>query len=154
MLSTALLISRLKTDYSQFVFKKDTQFLWAPNEQTIYYTNLNDSNYIFLLHELSHGLLGHAEYNYDIGLITMECQAWDQAIELAKNYNITIDETIIQKNLDTYRDWLHARSTCPGCTATGIQTKKHNYKCLACSHEWQVNEARICTLRRYKKATC
>lgn len=150
MPSIASLISRLRIDYPQFLFKKDTQFLWAPVEQTIYYTFSNDSCYIFLLHELSHGLLNHVNYNYDIELITMERQAWDMATILAKKYGLTIDEDIIQTTLDTYRDWIHARSTCPNCTATGIQTQKYNYRCLACGHEWHVNEARIRALRRYK----
>jgi tRNA(Ile2) C34 agmatinyltransferase TiaS len=103
-----------------------------------------------LLHELSHGLLNHADYNYDIELIAMECKAWDKVGELAKKYEIVINDNIIQLTLDTYRDWLHSRSTCPSCKATGIQDGKKSYSCLACGYKWRVNEARICALRRYK----
>lgn len=150
MPSTASLISKLQIDYPQFLFKKATRFLWSPSDQTIYYTDKKGANYIFLLHELSHGLLDHADYNHDIGLIAMESKAWDKVIELADYYDVPIDDGIVQSTLDTYRDWLHLRSTCPNCKATGIQNGKTSYLCLACNHEWRVNEAKICALRRYK----
>lgn len=147
MPSTVSLIPRLKVDYPQFRFKQADSFLWSPSEQTIYYT-IEDTGYGFLLHELSHGLLGHADYTYDVELIAMERAAWDKAVELAKEYGIVIDDDSIQSTLDTYRDWLHARSTCPACEATGLQIKKRLYTCPACRHTWRVNEARICGLRR------
>jgi hypothetical protein len=149
MLSITLLVSQLKIDYPQFLFKESVRFLWSPTENTIYYTDKGDNSCIFLLHELSHGLLNHADYNYDIELIAMEREAWDKFMDLAKFYSVTIDDNIIQSTLDTYRDWLHSRSNCPNCKATGVQIGKNNYTCLACSHGWKVNEARICALRRY-----
>lgn len=148
MQSTTSLISQLKTNYPNILFKSAERFLWSPSEQTIYY--IPGGNPAFLLHELSHALLNHLDYSRDVELISMESKAWDKAVELANNYNIQIDDKTIQSTLDTYRNWLHDRSTCPVCTATGVQTKKYNYKCLACNNEWQVNEARICALRRYK----
>ena len=60
-----------------------------------------------------------------------------------------LNEEVIQEHLDTYRDWLHARSICPSCTANGYQISSHTYECPACLHTWRVNEARICALRRY-----
>jgi len=148
MQSTISLIPQLKANYPNFLFKKDDRFLWSPSEQTIYYNVVGSP--VFLLHELSHAILGHSDYSRDIELISMESKAWEKAAELAVSYNIQINNETIQLNLDTYRSWLHERSTCPACTATGFQTKKYNYKCLACNNEWQVNEARVCALRRYK----
>jgi len=148
MPSTASLIPRLKLDYPQFSFKQAEHFLWSPSEQTIYYTT-EDKGYSFLFHELSHGLLKHTDYSHDIELITMERDAWDKALELAEMYKLVIDDDLIQSTLDTYRDWLHARSTCPQCKAIGLQVKKHAYACPACRHTWRVNEARICALRRF-----
>jgi hypothetical protein len=147
MPSTASLIPRLRADYPQFSFEKADSFLWSPSEQTVYYV-AGGKSCDFLLHELSHGLLKHVEYDRDIELIAMERAAWDKASELADTYQVTIDDETVQSTLDTYRDWLHARSTCPKCNATGLQTKKHLYTCLACRHNWHVNEARICALRR------
>jgi len=152
MLSTALLISHLKTDYPQFSFLESDIFLWSPSENIINYRDTDDGSYIFILHELSHALLSHTNYDRDIELIAMECEAWDKALELANNYGLQIEDNTIQSSLDTYRNWLHSRSTCPVCSATGIQDKKHSYSCMACGHKWRVNDARNCALRRYKMA--
>ncbi len=148
MPSTASLIHQLKTNYPQFSFKKSKRFLWSPSEQTVYYTD-SDNDYSFLLHELSHGLLDHVGYNRDIELLAMERAAWDKAVDLAPDYKLKISDDTVESTLDSYRDWLHARSTCPNCKATGLQIKQRVYSCPACHHTWRVNEARICALRRF-----
>lgn len=150
MPSTAILISQLKTEYPQYSFVKSTDFLWAPDKKTIFYLEKDSDDYIYILHELSHALLRHVNYGHDITLIAMEREAWDKATELADSHGVKISDDIVQSSLDTYRDWLHARSTCPDCNATGLQSEKNTYKCLACGHKWRVNEARSCSLRRYK----
>jgi len=150
MPSTATLISQLKSEYPQYSFTKSSDFLWSPDKKIIFYCEKDNNDYIYILHELSHALLSHLCYGYDITLITMEREAWDKAVELAKDRGLTINNDLIQSSLDTYRDWLHARSTCPKCQATGLQSKKNTYNCLACGYKWRVNEARSCSLRRYK----
>jgi hypothetical protein len=152
MPSTTSLIKNLKSDFPQFVFKKASSFLWSHSDNTIYYTEKKD-DYRFLFHELSHALLNHADYGRDIELVVMEREAWDKAKSVALNYDVDIDDDYIQLNLDTYRDWMHERSTCPKCGANGVQIKKKNYKCLACSHQWHVNDAKTCALRRYSLKT-
>lgn len=147
MPSTISLIKRLKADYPQFKFIKSSNYSWSHSDSTIYYADNDDISFLF--HELSHGVLNHTDYNRDIELIAMEREAWDYTIKIASEYNISISNDIIQSTLDTYRDWLHKRSTCPNCTAIGVQIKKQSYKCLACGHQWQVNESRTCALRRY-----
>ncbi|MEP7205171.1 MAG: hypothetical protein ABI716_03195 [Candidatus Saccharibacteria bacterium] len=148
MPSTPSLILRLKADYPQFGFKPSDNFLWSPTEQTIYYI-ADEVGAGFVLHELCHGILGHTGYDHDIELLAMEGAAWDKAVEISKRYALSIDGELIQSTLDTYRDWLHARSACPECRATGLQIKKQLYACPACQHSWRVNEARICALRRF-----
>lgn len=150
MQSTISLVSQLKTNYPNFSFKRADHFLWSFEEQTIYYVTNGYNDSTFLLHELSHAILNHSNYSRDVELVAMESKAWDKAIELGNEYNIQVDINAIQSALDTYRNWLHRRSNCPICTATGIQTKKDSYRCLACNNEWKVNEARLCDLRRYK----
>lgn len=148
MPSTASIILNIVDRYPQFKFEKSDDFLWSSADSVICY-NPNDNNVlVLLLHELSHALLGHKLYLSDIQLLTIERQAWDYAINLAKSFNIAIPEEIIQSNLDTYRDWQHERSTCPKCTATGMQIKNNIYNCLACGHKWKVNQARNCRLQR------
>ncbi len=152
MPSTITLIKKLKTDYPQYDFKKSSSFLWSHSEKTVYYTIEND-DCSFLFHELSHALLNHADYKRDIELIAMESEAWDKAKKVAAKYDVKIDDDLIQSNLDTYRDWLHNRSTCPKCNANGLQIRDKTYKCLTCNDEWQVNDAKRCALRRYSKKT-
>ena len=147
---TNSLIELLKTNFPQFTFKKSTNFSWSPNKKTIYY-NDDDSNFqIILMHELSHGLLNHADYAKDIELIAMERDAWDKAISLCAEYGIKNNDQIVQSTMNTYRDWLHERSVCPKCSANGLQNEKNKYKCIACGNIWRVNEARSCALRRYQ----
>lgn len=150
MQSIELIINRLKTDYPQFKFEPSTICSWSYDNQTICYSK-TDNNFYPIFHELGHALLNHKDYKRDIELISMEQAAWKQAERIAKKYNLKIDEDYIQYNLDTYRNWLHKRSSCPKCTANGIQVSKNSYRCLACNNEWRVNEARICELRRYNK---
>lgn len=150
MPSITSLVKRLRADFRQFRFVQGDTFLWSHSDNTIYYEP-GESDGSLLLHELAHAILGHADYKRDIELLSMERMAWDKVKELAPAYNIAIDDDFIQDNLDTYRDWLHARSTCPNCRATGLQIKKQVFNCPACQNEWRVNEARTCALRRYKK---
>jgi len=150
MPSTVSLIQRLKDDFPQVAFAPGAEYMWSPDDQTVYYAENADSP-AFLLHELSHGLLGHADYERDIELVAMERAAWDKALGLSTEYNVTITDELVENALDSYRDWLHARSTCPRCEATGVQIKKQVYSCPACSNTWRVNEARICALRRYSE---
>ena len=151
MPSTCSILKKLKSDYPTVNFQPADDYLWSPGEKTVYYAeNLTDKDgYAYLLHELSHGLLGHSDYDRDVTLIAMERAAWDKAKELAVKYSLTIDDDLVESNLDSYRDWLHARSTCPNCDATGLQTKKLGYRCPACDQKWRVNEARVCALRRF-----
>ncbi len=143
------LIHKLKTTYPEIAFVEAEQFSWSPSEKTVYYNRTQPNATHLLLHEASHALLGHREYRRDIELIAMETAAWDRAKELADEYSVRLHENVIQDHLDTYREWLHARSTCPHCLANGYQTEHSEYECAACSHKWRVNEARICALRRY-----
>ncbi len=154
MQSTRSLIKRLRGDFPGFTFESSNSFWWSASQQTIHFDPTAEHSTAYSLHELSHAILGHHGYEYDIDLVKLERDAWDYAKRiLATEYDATIDTDIIQNNLDTYRDWLHARSECPSCEATGLQTKQRLYRCLACGHQWRVNEARICALRRYSLQT-
>ncbi|HEU4830587.1 MAG TPA: hypothetical protein VFS65_00235 [Candidatus Saccharimonadales bacterium] len=148
MPSTPSTLSQLKINYPQFTFKESEHFSWSPSDNTIYYRETTDKDN-YLLHELSHALLGHAQYSRDIQLLAMEREAWDNAYLLAKKHGVILSDEVVESTLDSYREWLHARSTCPACSATGLQTKTATYTCPACHHSWRVNEARICALRRY-----
>lgn len=143
------LLQALKKDFPDISFVKSDLFHWSPEKKTVYYRNTSDS--ASLMHEIAHASLGHAEYGYDIELLKMERDAWEYARSvLAKKYQVKISADQADMMLDTYRDWMHSRSLCPNCQATGIQSDKNRYTCLACTNSWKVNEARSCALRRYK----
>jgi hypothetical protein len=132
-----------------FTLVAGEEFRWSPQEKKVFY-NQSSHDTSSLLHEMAHAILGHAQYNKDIELIEMERDAWNYAAtNLAPAYQLQVTNEDMQDALDTYRDWLHARSTCPNCKASGVQTKKYQYKCIACATNWRVNEARVCALRRY-----
>jgi hypothetical protein len=149
MLSTTSLVTKLILDFPQFTFAPSDFFGWSPDTRTIYCQGRGRA--ADLLHELAHALLEHRTYTRDISLLEMERDAWHYAkITLGPRYWVKISEIVVETALDTYRDWLHARSVCPTCGSTGLQTDTHTYTCLACTQVWQVNDARICSLRRYK----
>jgi len=154
--SMPLLIQQLKAAHPTVTFTEADSFSWAPHEQTIYYNEAIPDAEALLLHELSHALLDHRAYRRDVELLAMETAAWEKAAAYTVEHETTldglrlsIDDTVVQDHLDTYRDWLHARSTCPECSANGYQTDTQHYSCPACAHTWRVNEARLCALRRY-----
>ena len=131
--------------------KKGELFSWNHTACAILYNPNIENAQAYLLHEYCHALLGHHHYEHDIDLIKLERAAWDKAVEMSQAYGIVITEDTIETALDSYRDWLHNRSLCPHCGATGIETASHEYSCPACGTVWHVNEARTCALRRYTK---
>jgi IrrE N-terminal-like domain len=146
------LLTRLRTDHPQLRFVLSNGFRWSPEVKTIFIAKDLAHAEAFCLHELSHAILGHNKYERDIGLLRLERDAWEYAKDrLAKFYEVPISDELIQDSLNTYREWLHARSLCPSCAATGIQTNMASYHCIACDQTWRVNEARMCGLKRYKQ---
>lgn len=149
-LTQRLLVDSLRCPHLDGMsFESADSFGWDAAKKVISYDPYDDNAAAYLLHEYGHALLGHDDYSHDVTLLTMERAAWDQALPLAERYDVPIDSELIESALDTYRDWLHARSACPDCGATGIQTAKRCYLCIACHHTWRVNDARSCALRRY-----
>lgn len=148
MRSTNELVNRLAAAHPSLAFVESDEFRWSPTQATIFYTDDADAS-SYLLHELAHALLKHTTYSSDLELIAMERDAWSLATtSLAPDYAVTVDATLVETAMDSYRQWLHARSRCPRCAATGLETAKSTYTCLACQARWTVNEARVCRLKR------
>ncbi len=106
-----------------------------------------------LLHEAGHALLGHKGYKTDAGLLMLEVEAWQAAQKLSIKMEITITEEHIQDCLNTYRDWLYARSTCPTCALNSLQIDETTYLCLNCSARWSVSQSRFCRPYRLRQST-
>lgn len=146
------IVLRLQNDFPDIQFIGGTSFYWSPRKQTVYYqegTEDEPQSTWAILHELGHALLGHRDYLSDFNLLQLEIEAWEQAKKLAYTYKATIEEGHIQDCLDTYRDWLYQRSTCPRCTSGSLQIDTHQYSCLNCNEIWRVSRSRKC--RTYRR---
>ncbi len=153
MQPTKELLSRLRADHPDITFVVGDTFKWSSAKRELMMTE-SEGQSLYLLHELSHALLGHADFSLDIDLLRQEREAWDLVRStLASRYDVTCDDNLIEDALDTYREWLHARSLCPTCGLTGLQTKTSTYVCMNCRCSWRPNDARSRALRRYKLTT-
>jgi len=148
-------VIELKRDYPQFKFKSGSQDHWSPKSNTITYKSEappQEKEY-GILHELAHAQLGHTNYHSDFELLMLESAAWDLAAKIGCKYDVKIDDDHIQSCLDTYRDWLHARSTCPVCRTNVLQKDPYHYRCFNCQAEWKVTGGRfVRPYRRIKKS--
>ncbi len=146
------LVAKLRRDFPQFRFQNASVSRWSSQEKTIYYVKTaSPRNQAILLHELGHALCNHTGYEQDIELLTLEREAWQTARSLAATYGVPVDDDVIENHLDTYREWLHARSRCPHCHSAGVQRTSLEYYCVLCEKAWTANDARQCSLRRYTK---
>lgn len=149
MPSITSLIKRLREDYPAITLEEKSYFRWSHRRNLISYNPSHPDATAHLLHEYGHASLGHSDYMRDIELIRMEQEAWKYATsKLSEQYHTPLDQETIEDAMDTYREWLHERSSCPSCGATGVQKDVRLYRCLACGQGWNVNEARLCGLRR------
>ena len=146
------LLTSLKNTYPAINFKPGATFSWSPKTNHVIYKELAENDEVAtlsLLHEVGHALLEHKDYNSDFQLLTLEVSAWEKANQLAETFSRSIDSDHIQDCLDTYRDWLYQRSTCPTCTNCSLQTDSRTYSCFNCGTVWHVSSSRMC--RPYRK---
>lgn len=141
--------NKLARDNPTLTFVAGEAFSWNPTTRTVSFTPGAEHEHELLLHESAHALLDHRGYSRDIELLRMEREAWDYATTtLSPRLQVAIDPEVAQDSLDTYRTWLHKRSTCPACGLNGVQDSRTTYRCIHCQERWSVNEARTCQLKR------
>ncbi len=148
-------VEKLEDDYPQFKFEAGTEEQWSPKTQTITYNPSFEYQRLTFgtLHELAHALLGHSDYKSDLELIKLEAAAWELAAEIGRKYSVDIDFDHIQNCLDTYRDWLHGRSKCPGCGIHTLQDSSSSYRCHNCGAGWKVSSGKFVRSYRRKSAS-
>jgi len=146
------LLRQLRKQYPDYDFVAGDEFRWSGASSTIVVAaNAATADAAYILHELAHAILQHNDYHLDVELLRCESQAWNYAHEtLAPRHKVPVSINLIEDALDSYREWLHARSACPNCGQTGLQNKTSTYTCLNCRCSWHPNDARQCALRRYK----
>jgi hypothetical protein len=146
------LLHSLTLAYPQLQFSIGERFSWSPKTHQIFYKDSSDPVYPWkLLHEVGHALLGHSSYSSDLALLELEVAAWQKADQLAQEFKITISRDYIQDCIDTYRDWLHKRSTCPTCSTRSLQENAEQYHCFNCQTSWRVSPSRFCRTYRQSK---
>lgn len=143
------LLQKLSADFPDITYDTGDDFRWSSSVKTVYFQP-DSKDLTTLLHETAHALLNHSSYDQDIDLIHLEREAWNKTVELGERYGVTINEETVETALDTYREWLHARSLCPSCHQNGVQTAENTYTCVICGQKWNVNDARSCGLKRRK----
>lgn len=147
-------LNRLKRWFPDLVFREGGVFCWSPETREVIYNPASDERTApwSLLHEASHALLNHTTYGTDFELLRLELTAWERAKELARKLDIVIDENHVQDCLDSYRDWIYARSICPRCSTKSLQQNDlRHYYCFNCHEVWQVTPSRFCRAYRATK---
>ncbi len=151
--SKSKLLMQLAQQLPEVVFTAGESFYWSPESKTISYvpaTLENNQGIWSLLHEAGHALHDHSTYRSDFELLQLELDAWEAAKQLGEGLQMSIDEDYLQDCLDTYRDWLHRRSTCPTCGTNGLQSSPSLYQCYNCTASWSVTSSRFCRAYRQK----
>ncbi len=139
------LVNQLQLRLPKVSFQEGEAFCWSPKDVTITFRSGGQiADQWSLLHEAAHALAGHQTYASDLELLLMEVEAWDKARTLGEEFGVIINEDHIQDCLDTYRDWLHQRSTCPRCSVVSLQISPQEYLCHNCDARWQVSASRFC----------
>jgi len=149
------MIKQLSAKFPEFVFTEGDTFIWSPAELRIYYDQskvMTNEGQLTLLHEVGHAVLEHETYDHDIDLLKYELSAWEKAKELSDVFDVKADQDFIENNLDSYRDWLKKRSTCPDCSFVNFQTSNSSYDCFNCGCSWRVPVSQICRIQRRKVA--
>lgn len=147
------MISELTKKYPKFKFVEGDNYIWSPEESCVYYdiSRLGTvEGQLSLLHEVGHATLAHETYTHDIDLLKYELDAWERAKIFAKDYSVKVDQDYIEDCLDSYRDWLKKRSTCPDCSFVNFQTSHSKYDCFNCGCSWRVPVSQICRIQRRK----
>jgi hypothetical protein len=145
------MLQQIIQHHNQFTFICSDTFMWSPSTTSVHYDSeqvAEDIGLWSLLHELGHALLSHNGYQTDLELIKLERAAWQKATELAEQYEIAISEEHIEDCMDTYREWLKARSTCPRCSNVSLQSTTNTYQCFNCQATWQVSRSPLCRVQR------
>jgi hypothetical protein len=153
---TSQILDQVKVLAPDITYTSSRSFYWSPGSQTIAFkeASLSKNEGIWsLLHETAHALLDHHIYKTDFELLMMEVAAWKHAKSLGQELGVEIEENYLQDCLDTYRDWLHRRSTCPTCGNVGLQHSPSEYRCHNCHSSWHVTAARFCRPYRKKQLT-
>lgn len=127
----ATFLAKVKADHPELKFCTGKRFSFRP-PKTIVMGPDEENDKMLLLHELGHALSGHKTFSTGAERLKMEREAWEKAREISSIYNIVLDDSLIEEELNTYRDWLDKKSCCQNCGLTCYQTPDGVYHCPRC----------------------
>lgn len=128
-----VLLDKLRADFPDVVWREGKKYLFRP-PKTIMLGPDEEHDGLLLLHELGHYLCRHRDFDTLPRRVKMEREAWDKARELCDKYGVSYNENVAEAELDTYRDWLDAKSRCPKCGLTRYQTSDGEFHCPRCEN--------------------
>lgn len=137
--------------FNELTFLPNSYFAYDAADDVINYNPeelASQQGQLSLVHEISHALLNHFHYSYDIELLLMEIDAWSKTRELCQQFDLIIDEDYISDCIESYDSWLTARSTCPKCNNFCLQKGPTRFSCFLCGCEWKVNDRKDCRVIR------
>ena len=124
-------LQQIITDFPNLIFKRGSRFTFRP--PNIIILGPKTTNYELLtLHEIGHALSNHKNYKTYLELLRMETEAWRRAKPLAQKYQVPYNEDLVQSHLNTYRDYLYLKTTCPHCGNYCIQSSTGKLFCPFC----------------------
>ena len=127
----ATFLAKIRSDFPEIKFRQGRKFAYRP-PRTVIVGPKEPRDELLLLHELGHALSGHCVFLTDAMRLKMEREAWEKARELASKYGVEFNEAAAEAELDTYREWLHQKSSCHNCGLTRYQTPDGVYHCPRC----------------------
>ena len=129
------LLKLLSKDYPNFRFVKGSRFSFRPPKTIVIGPDEGEHTSMLLFHELGHAL--SKKYSYKLGAerLKIEATAWQKGKKAYQKYpNLpSWDDDFVEDNLDTYRNWLHKKSTCKKCGLTMYQSPDKSWSCPYCT---------------------
>ena len=128
------IVKQLKKDYPDFRFIDGARFSFKPPKTIVIGPYEGEKTPMLLFHELGHALSKKYSYKLGIERLKIESIAWQTGKKAYQNYsNLPLwDNDFVEDNLDTYRDWLHQKSTCKTCGLTMYQDVNNSWRCPYC----------------------
>ena len=139
-MSSSPLVAQLQKDYPDFRFISGRRFSFRPPKTIVIGPDEGETTPFLIFHELGHALSKKYRYDLSIERLKIESLAWQEAkkayqacLSSGKYPNLPPwDEGFAEDQLDTYRDWLHAKSKCKTCGLTMYEKNSHWF-CPYCS---------------------
>lgn len=134
---------KIKKLLKEYNCQPGKHFAYSSSSQAITYAPkevFTPKGFLALLHEISHAKLNHFNYDFDLELLEMEKEAWNEVKKEAHSHKVVIDENHIEECLSSYTSWITKRSSCPVCATFGLQKSHNTFQCFSCQTRWVVNE--------------